>query len=178
MRNKRKAKELDDKATALLEDHGLLEAPVDVEALARHLGADVVYENLEDDVSGFLLRDQGVSTIAINQHHPTVRQRFTLGHECGHLFLHANRGDRLWLDRERIFFRDSSSSSGDQYEEIEANQFAACVLMPETLVRAATMSVGELDDSDIPRLAQKFEVSERAMMFRLISVGLIETVAA
>ena len=178
MRNKRKAKELDDKATALLEEHELLQAPVDVEALVRSLGADLVYENLEDDVSGFLLRDQGVATIAINQHHSANRQRFTLAHECGHLYLHASLGDRLWLDRERIFFRDSSSSAGDQYEEIEANQFAACLLMPEMLVRAAIMDSGVFNDNSASRLAERFQVSERAMNFRLISLGLIETVAA
>jgi len=171
------AKKIDARATQLLREFGLLSIPVDVEAVAERLGANVVYEELEDDISGFLLREKGVMTIAVNdQHHPN-RQRFTLAHECGHLFLHSDKGDRLWLDKT-YFFRDASSSHGDQFAEIEANQFAAGLLMPEELVRASSTSSGPISDADVMRLAMRFEVSERAMTFRLISLGLIESVAA
>jgi Zn-dependent peptidase ImmA (M78 family) len=172
------AKKIDESAANLLRQANLLNAPVDVRAFARQLGARVVFENLEDDVSGFLLRDKGVFTIAVNQHHHPNRQRFTLAHECGHLHLHAAHGDRLWLDKERIFFRDSSSSKGEQRAEIEANQFAAGLLMPEELIRLAVPDSGIIGEVDLPRFASRFEVSERAMTFRLISLDLIETVAA
>lgn len=171
------AKKIDARALRLLREFDLLRVPVDVGAVAERLGANVVFDDLEDDVSGFLLREKGVVTIAINkQHHPN-RQRFTLAHECGHLYLHADKGDRLWLDKT-YFFRDGSSSHGDQLAEIEANQFAAGLLMPEELIRANLTDAGPIGDGDLVRLAMRFQVSERAMTFRLISLSLIEAVAA
>jgi Zn-dependent peptidase ImmA (M78 family) len=173
---KRYAREIDSRTSELLRKHGLMKAPIDVEAVAERLGAQVVYDDLEDDVSGFLLREKGTSTIAINkQHHPN-RQRFTLAHECGHLFLHAKEGDRLWVDKT-LFFRDGSNT-GDQFSEIQANQFAAGLLMPEQLLRENLSEDGPVNDFDVVRLALRFQVSERAMTVRLISLGLIEAVAA
>jgi Zn-dependent peptidase ImmA (M78 family) len=171
------AKKIDSRATQLLRDLTLFSAPVDVQAVAERLDANVIFDDLEDDVSGFLLREKGVSTIAVNrQHHPN-RQRFTLAHECGHLFLHAGKGDRLWLDKT-LFFRDGASSTGDQFAEIEANQFAAGLLMPEALIGEHLGGHRLITDSDIVRLALRFEVSERAMTVRLVSLDLIESVAA
>lgn len=174
---KRYARGIDCRAAELLRKHGLFAVPVDVTAVAERIGASVVFEDLDDDVSGFLLREKGVSTIAVNkQHHPN-RQRFTLAHECGHLFLHADKGDRLWLDKT-LFFRDGSSSTGDQFAEIEANQFAAGLLMPEELIVGMLGKERLISEIDVVRLAMRFEVSERAMTVRLISLGLIESVTA
>jgi Zn-dependent peptidase ImmA (M78 family) len=172
------AKAIDARATELLRSLNLHSVPVDVEAVAKHLGADVVYEDLDDDVSGFLLRESGLCSIAVNkQHHPN-RQRFTLAHECGHLYLHADKGDRLWLDKTTLFFRDSSSSSGDQFAEIQANQFAAGLLMPETLIKDSLGGKRPINEFDLLRLSMRFEVSERAMTVRLMSLGLVQSVAA
>jgi Zn-dependent peptidase ImmA (M78 family) len=171
------AKRIDERAAKLLRDLDLLAIPVDVGAVAERLGAQVVFENLEDDVSGFLLRDKSAITIAINQHHHPNRQRFTLAHECGHLFLHADQGDRLWLDKA-YFFRDSSSSKGERLAEIQANQFAAGLLMPEELIGAALLGTRTIGEVEMLGLATRFEVSERAMTLRLLSLGLIEPVAA
>jgi Zn-dependent peptidase ImmA (M78 family) len=173
---KRYAREIDSQAADLLRKLNLMSAPVDVQTVAESLGAKVVFDDLEGDVSGFLLREKGVSTIAINkQHHPN-RQRFTLAHECGHLFLHAKEGDRLWLDKT-LFFRDNSKS-GDQFSEIQANQFAAGLLMPEFLLRESLGETGPVSESDVLRLALKFQVSERAMAVRLVSLRLLQSVVA
>jgi Zn-dependent peptidase ImmA (M78 family) len=174
---KRYAKQIDARAADLLREFDLFAAPVDIQALAERLGAHLVFEDLDDDVSGLLLREEGVCTIAVNRHHHPNRQRFTLAHECGHLFLHAAEGDRLWLDKT-LFFRDGSSGSGDQFAEVEANQFAAGVLMPEELIRAAVPKGRPISDDDVARLARRFGVSERAMTVRLISLELFESVVA
>lgn len=173
---KRYARQIDAQAANFLRKFDLLSVPVDVEAVAERLGARVVFDDMEDDVSGFLLREKGVATIAINkQHHPN-RQRFTLAHECGHLFLHAHEGDRLWIDKT-LFFRDGSNT-GDHFSEIQANQFAAGLLMPEQLLRESLGEEGPVNDFDVVRLAFRFQVSERAMTVRLVSLGLLQSVAA
>jgi Zn-dependent peptidase ImmA (M78 family) len=64
-----------------------------------------------------------------------VRQRFTIGHELGHLTLH--HGHDLILERlVRLNFRDATSSTANDEEEIEANHFAAELLMPHDFLRA------------------------------------------
>ncbi len=178
MRNRNRARKIDENAERILRNCGQFKAPVDVSAVAAACNARVVYEELDDDVSGFLLRDKGSISIAINKQHPANRQRFTLAHEIGHLVLHADQGDRLWLDKA-YYFRDGSSSKGDQAAEVQANQFAAGLLMPEELVRAeVAQSSHDIGEVNVMKLAMKFEVSERAMTFRLISLGLLEPVAA
>lgn len=177
MRNRNRARVIDGRAEKLLRDCNQLKAPIDVSAVAIACNARVVFEELDDDVSGFLLRENGSVSIAINKQHPSNRQRFTLAHEIGHLILHADQGDRLWLDKA-YYFRDGSSSKGDQAAEVQANQFAAGLLMPEELVKAEVEHSVHISDIDVMKLAMKFEVSERAMTFRLISLGLLEPVAA
>jgi Zn-dependent peptidase ImmA (M78 family) len=177
MRNRRHARQIDARAAQLLREQGLFRLPVNVLAVAEACNARVLYEDLDDDVSGFLLRERGAITIAINKQHPPNRQRFTLAHEIGHLVLHADHGDRLWLDKA-YYFRDGNSSSGEQAEEVQANQFAAGLLMPEDLVKAEIADNPLISQVDVVKLAMKFEVSERAMTFRLISLGLLEPIAA
>src|SRR5258708_24201422 len=135
MRNRNRARKIDEGAETLLRGCGQFKAPVDVSGVDAACNARVVYEELDDEVSGFLLREKGSISIAINKQHPANRQRFTLAHELGHLVLHADQGDRLWLDKT-YYFRDGSSSKGDQAAEVQANQFAAGLLMPEELVKS------------------------------------------
>lgn len=168
------AKEIDKRATDLLRKFDLFKAPVDVEAVAKRLGATVILEDMDDDVSGFLLREKNVATIAANKLHHSNRQRFTIAHECGHLLLHADQGDRLWLDKA-YFFRDASSSGGDRLSEIQANQFAAGLLMPDELVRRGLEDERKISDVDIFRLALRFGVSEQAMTLRLVSLGILDS---
>jgi Zn-dependent peptidase ImmA (M78 family) len=168
------AQKMDLRATELLRKLNLFDAPVNVQAVAEHLGATVVFDDLEDDVSGFLLKEKNVATIAINKRHHPNRQRFTIAHECGHLSLHAaGQTDQLWVDKAYLFFRDSKSSTGEQLAEIQANQFAAGLLMPEQLLRANIDDVTTMSDVDIFRLSVRFEVSEQAMTLRLVTLGLI-----
>lgn len=173
---KRYAKEIEIQTARLLEQCGQLTAPVNLEAIAEYLGAHVIHEEMEDDVSGFLLREKGICTIAINKNHHPNRQRFTLAHECGHLHLHAKQADGLWVDKT-VFFRDSSNK-GDHFSEVQANQFAAGLLMPQRLLKNEIGDKSSVSEVEVARLAFKFGVSERAMTVRLMSLGLLEPVAA
>jgi Zn-dependent peptidase ImmA (M78 family) len=53
-------------------------------------------------------------------------------------------------------------------QEREADQFAAELLMPEHLVRAAVLEHG----GDLERLADRFDVSRKAMQTRLRWLGI------
>ena len=165
------AQSFEKRATRLLAEHGVTEAPVDVESLAKALGILVGYERLDNDVSGLLLVEDGVAKVAVNESHHRNRRRFTLAHEIGHVLLHAE-GDRVFVDRR--FFRNRWSSKGELREEIEANAFAAALLMPRSLIRQHLEADSGITDVDVFRLATKFQVSEQAMTLRLVKLGYIE----
>lgn len=169
-------------ALRTLESHDALTAPVDVEGLAEALGADVRRQPFDGDVSGMLLRDGQRTLIGLNERHSPSRQRFSIAHELGHLILH--RGKQLFVDHTvRVNLRDSHSATGTEREEIEANAFAAQLLMPEPLVLLAVQALRKQDealtDAQLPDvLADQFDVSVQAMGFRLINLGIIDPAGA
>lgn len=159
-------------AIDLLEELGIDELPVPVEDIAHDSGASLRFEPLEGGLSGVLFRDAaGRKVIGVNALHSEVRQRFTIAHELGHLRLHE---DMLYVDG--LVRRDGKSSLALDPQEIEANAFAAEILMPRKLV---LREVGErvpqggvVDPTTLIRqLAREFRVSEQAMEFRLVNLG-------
>ncbi len=162
----------------LLVAESVTEPPVPVERIARSLGAVVSYQPFDaDDISGLLYRaPDSAPIIGVNSANAKVRQRFTIAHELGHLLLHNAYG--LILERHlQINFRDAARSTASSQEEIEANQFAAEMLMPrELLQRALTALLAgrPVPDSElVMRLAGRFEVSRQAMEYRLASLGML-----
>lgn len=148
--------------------------PVPIETIAERLGVTLVVEALDRNVSGLLFRQGTDRAIGVNATHPMVRQRFTVAHELGHLCLHP--GKELILDHVRVNLRDDTSSSGTDRQEREANAFAAELLMPRAEVvdevRRSLDRGGTTDSRFIADLAQLFDVSEQAMEYRLVNLGL------
>ncbi len=168
------------KAKELLARSGVMHAPVPVEQIAQGLGVEITRTNAEDDLSGFLLRDvsRNRNVIGVNAAHSRTRQRFTVAHELGHLLLHE--GEPVHVDGVGSFCierRSSRSSQGDEPHEIEANMFAAELLMPEEFLRQdierGMEPVDLSDDADIGSLAEKYQVSTTAMTFRLANLRFI-----
>ena len=153
-----------------------LEAPIDVERVAESEGAIIAREHFSGVQSGFALRDGSRWVIGVNTATSRRRQRFTVAHELGHLLLHDGR--QLTVDHSvRVNWRDHKSSMATDREEIEANAFAAQLLMPGDLVRSATallVSDGiRTRDAVISSLAEQFDVSTEAMGYRLVNLGII-----
>jgi Zn-dependent peptidase ImmA (M78 family) len=163
-------------AERLLAHHQITTPPVDVEAMADAEGILVVRRRFKDgDVSGMLFRDDDRHVIGVNSAHPSARQRFTIAHELGHRALHPGR--ELILDVPvRVNLRDKTSSTASDLEEIEANAFAAALLMPEPLIRyqLSQLPAGKRREPDATAtaLAAIFKVSTSALNFRLINLGL------
>lgn len=178
MRNRRTA--IRAVAQDLLARNGVKHAPVPVEQIAQRLGVEITRTDTQDDLSGFLLRDgaRKRNVIGVNASHSPTRQRFTVAHELGHFMLHE--GEPIHVDgvgSYRIERRSSKSSQGDEPNEIEANTFAAELLMPEEFLRKDVENGGEpvdlSDDEDIGKLAAKYQVSTTAMTFRLANLRFI-----
>jgi Zn-dependent peptidase ImmA (M78 family) len=94
----------------------------------------------------------------------------------GHYLLHSNNKDSLFVDKEfKVLFRDHASSTGEHKQELEANAFAAAILMPaEKLKEQIKQLALDLTDEDaIKRLAQVFDVSAIAMTYRIANLDLL-----
>ena len=164
--------QVEKKAYKLLDELKFKNAPILVDQIAEKLGIQIVYEPLDGDLSGVLYRDNNDVIIGVNSYHSTNRQRFTIAHEIGHFVLHD--GNKMHVDREfRLNFRDIISSLAISREEIEANTFAAALLMPEHLIFKAVTSKEddgidiENDSKEIAELADQFKVSQQALLIRL-----------
>lgn len=144
--------------------------------LAAHPDLEIHFTDLEDDlVSGVTLFENGIYTILVNITKPETRQHFTLGHELGHYFLHKEYlrlekgivdGDS-WLDSPNMLYRQDAVEKTTL--ELEANTFAASLLMPEDLLRRAWKAFGSIREC-----ARIFRVSAVAMSMRLTKLGLIQ----
>jgi len=159
----------------LLDRYDIAEAPVPVEQIAKAEGARIFYQSLEDDVSGFLYRDQTEMVIGVNTHHAPVRQNFTTAHELGHMLLHDQ--EQLHVDHAfRVRLRNDVSSQGTDDYEREANFFAASLLMPRGFIERDLQDeefVNLLDDDFLTDLAYKYGVSTKALINRLKNLGYI-----
>lgn len=148
-----------------------LPLPIDLFKIADFLSIDIIYNDLDDDVSGYLLVEDNQSKAVINESHHPNRQRFTIAHEIGHYCLHVPKNtDTLFIDKGySIHKRDKNSSLGTISEEREANLFASVLLMPGKLVKDVIENndIDFLDDYDVKELSDSFGVSEQAFAFRL-----------
>lgn len=164
----RKPYQLERRARKVLRDLGIEHEPVDVFNVAGALGARVQLEVADDDLSGALHRDvDGGPVIGVNGRHHPNRKRFTIAHEIGHLLLHDQP---VYIDH--VFRRDRRSSEAVDPHEIEANGFAAALLMPKDFVlRRVEGKRLPLRSDEVERLANAFEVSTQAMTFRLENLG-------
>lgn len=164
-------------ATKVLAEYRIQTVPVPVDEIAVALGAKVSYEPFDekDEISGVLYRTDDRVVIGINSTHPKTRQRFSIAHEIGHLVMHKGA---LFVDKTVRINRDANSSKAVDQKEIQANQFAAELLMPESLVleevnkrlkkKSKLSELVLIDD-----LAAVFGVSAQSMEFRLINLGIL-----
>lgn len=142
-------RELPDTPTARAAARNLWEAhgariPVDVVAIASAAGLEVQFGRFEH--AGRLVDDR---RIEVPEGDPKIRQRFTVAHELGHSTLrHRVPADKL---------------------EVEANAFAAELLLPrQELRRAATEGLS------FRAIAARFEAGRQATLFALMSARLLD----
>ena len=170
MANIHKAKKLADR---LLKEHDVREAPVDVLTMARDEGIRVVFQPLEEQVSGMLVQTGTETVIGVNERHHENRQRFTLAHELAHARMHAN-SPTVYVDGMMVHFRGAKQERPAPIE-VEANAFAAALLMPEGFLRDDLKNhvIDMFDEPAVRSLAERYRVSVQALTIRLIELGLL-----
>ncbi len=172
-------KRIRDHVAQLLESMGVMHAPVDVHSIAKLLDIEVRRRDFEEDLSGFAYQKDGERIIGVNANESYLRQRFTIAHELGHLRLTPR--DDLTVDRNfAMQYRNGLSSQGTDLKEMEANYFAAELLMPASFLKEHIElfkdeygAVDFEDDRFVKLLADKYKVSRHAMSVRLASLHYI-----
>lgn len=142
--------------------------PVDPKTISEKLGLEVRPLDTSDPqqacLSGeYKAASSGGGVIFYNPDDTPRRQRFTIAHELGHHVL--GHGSRLRDPRQ--------PSSLYSYNPVEAaaNRFAAELLMP---VYAVGTLVDHHNITSVTELADMFEVSEPAMLYRLKNLGYVQ----
>jgi Zn-dependent peptidase ImmA (M78 family) len=151
----------------------LVKPPVNLKNLMSALDIKFEEKDFEGQLSGAAIFNGNEMIVTVNSNEPESRKRFTVAHEIGHLLLHADQA--LNIDIKPVNLnRDQNSTTGESWREVEANYFAASLLMPKDDVRNQFFKWSELDeDLRLKKLAQRYEVSMQAMSVRLNTLGLI-----
>lgn len=141
--------------------------PVDMNSIATKLGIDVRFLNWDElHLSGKACLENGQRIIYVNPTDSLVRQRFTLAHELAHHILnHVTPHEPCFRDERHTFNGDYAS-----IQERDANRLGANILMPEYAIRH---SIDKENIRTVEGLALKFNVSERAMYYRLKGLNLV-----
>lgn len=158
-------------ALAILAGFSVRAPPVPVERIIRARNIVLEYAPLDEELSGMAYIKDGVAIIGVNALHHPNRQRFSAAHELAHHVLHVPEiSASVHVDKGfRVLHRDELAAQGTDPLEIDANAFAAELLMPRQFLAAAIGDAGldMEDDAAIESLAKRFRVSVAAMRNRL-----------
>lgn len=171
--NSRKRNSLEQKATELWQSVPA-GPPVQVEKVAACIRAEIRYEPAEEGVSGMVWRSPEGAIIGVNALHSKTRRRFTIAHEIGHLVLHDGDDFHVHEGYALVGRRDGDASLGIYRKEVEANYFAAALLMPKALllhdVDVLRLRFDFESEDTIKSVAKRYEVSSQALTIRLWEV--------
>lgn len=139
-------------------------SPIDIFTLAYSIDSlSIVYYPMGERISGICVKDKGSNVIAINSSMTIGRQRFSMAHELYHLF----------YDDDQLTAICAKKIGIGSEKEIYADQFASYLLMPPD---ALSDMIGQIKKTpsyklsvkDIVRIEQHFQISRKALLYRLI----------
>jgi Zn-dependent peptidase ImmA (M78 family) len=164
---------------------GLTQDFVDPRLIVKHINLKLLEDgDLPDDVVGEIVCGKEGVVIKINprNNYYEPRRNFTIAHELGHYFMHLNDSCEEFVDNRKTMNR--TTSFWDK-KESEANDFAANLLMPVSLIvrngkRIIDDYKKENNASPMPQkefviqLSNVLKVSRESLGFRLKNLGIIK----
>ena len=150
---------------------------VDVFGALGRAGAYVFFRPLKSMCGAYLPSGEGLPGLLINSNLPLSTQRYTAGHELGHVFL---KHKTVSLDKEVGFVPELRS--GVDEDEVVAEAFAAFFLMPKPLVIASIKELGintqQLRPRDVYLLSLRMGTSFQATINQLQTLKVIQRATA
>ena len=116
-----------------------------IDEIVEKLGGTIQKEAFFSD--GAVEKEGNGFKIIVSPFQDEKRERFTIAHELGHLFLHMGyrTNNELWEKQENNIYH----RIGNSEKEYQANEFAAAFLMPATEYLAVLNKVAEGNMVDI-----------------------------
>lgn len=148
---------------------GTVPTHVPLSGIAKAVGIVDVREYDVDKFLGTLVVKEGRGAIGLQRGLGSGRRNFTLGHEIGHFLIPTHRLKRTNFEctnRDMNRVRNGNLDSTPPLEriEIEANEFAAILLIPGPEYKAERKKLGRSPDvRHIRELARTFDVSQEMM---------------
>lgn len=139
-----------------------------IEVLVSEVAGSITYRNaVGDKPESIVVEPDGDFEIFLPTMTSMSRDRFTIAHELGHLYLHFPLVRQAYPGDGMRAYRWVDDSDADlQRCEWEANWFAAAFTMPETLFRQLIGAIG------LELTASELGVSEKAARVRSKSLGI------
>lgn len=140
--------------------------------VAEKLGYRVIRYPIGDAFLGFSMLKDSERIIFSNSSSILSREIFTVAHEIGHQQLHLS-------ETGRTLIRDDNFDERDECE-VEANYFAACLLMPADKVKKFIRlelngkEANKWNGFEIARIQTAFNVSYDMALVRLKALGLLD----
>ncbi len=155
--------DLEKKARHVLRAAAIKELPIELERVLAYLRLHHERPwHLSTDVWDALTRtDRGRTRFKGQAMRATARERWRLAHEIGHHVLHGAEPIKRTGQWEKNEL------------ELEADLFAAELLMPPTMVAKAVKEAERTHHLDIEELARAFKVGRHEMEKRLRQLGLL-----
>ena len=176
---------VENKVNEILNKYAITHCPAkELNRIAQSEGLTLIPVDHDDDSCGFL---DEFKNIYYNSNMIKSRYNFTIAHEFGHYFLnHELRGEysRLYRDFTKVEYEKDP-------QEVEANYFAACFLIPRSMARPVFNRLTnqlsniyikpvriENENSNLEELSHlvsayknNFLVSTQTAFYRLITLG-------
>ncbi len=165
--------EIEEKAVVFRNENGYsADAPIQLSSLLLKKNVITVFKPLSDKLSGMAIKTQeNVLFMLINRNHIMGRQHFTIGHELYHLFVQEN-------------FNAQKCNTGlfekqTDIEEIKADYFAACLLLPENGIKQLVPAEERpkknlISDATVFKIQQYYRLSVNAVIYRLIELDFVD----
>jgi hypothetical protein len=143
-----------------------LELPINVDLAVQRLHGELRVDSSADYEAKIEKISDGFR-ISVRQEPNEERQRFSIAHELGHLFLHMG-----YLVDEGKWSANSNYTDSVYYrfgfgvEESEANEFAGAFLMPADEFRIQVARHSNAGRCDVSAVAAHFQTSVQATLVR------------
>ncbi|MCU0973922.1 MAG: ImmA/IrrE family metallo-endopeptidase [Burkholderiales bacterium] len=152
--------------------HGKVPLPIPVDEIA--IGAGIVEIKRVESAAfeGILVQDDAkqAGVIAVNRRSSPERARFTVSHELGHFLHPLHEGGQFACTKADLVLAVATRDDQRGTREVEANIFAAELLMPERLVAPLLRRRGSPEIGTILSLHRDYGVSKEAASRRFVAL--------